>query len=288
MAEVNKMIFALVLVCICFGTQALSLKYDAEEAHRSVLLSAQAFCDKGTFLTKEWYNSTAGFQATYVTDDKEYDATGYVGYLPSEESIYVVYRGSEGWQNWMANLEFTMRPYTSFHDQCEDCKVHKGFYNALLADFDAVEEAVKSLVTQFPSYKVKTTGHSLGAALSQLAALELVARGVQVHSTYNFGQPRTGNAALASFATPLVPTFREVHYRDPVPHVPPEIFGYKHICYEVYDTTQNWENKLDFNCGKSDNDICEDDNNTCMGQWRDVVLNPDDHMTYVGVYIKCY
>ncbi len=272
-----------------------ALKYSSDEAHISVLLSCQAFCDPATFMTREWYNETAGFNATLSITDRKYDSTGYVGYLPSEDAIYVVYSGTISTKNDIADAEFRMVNYTSFPGDCEGCKVHRGFYHAMLADMDDIEEAVKQLLVDNPTARVKTSGHSLGAALSQLAAMELIARGVDVYATYNFGQPRTGNAAYAAFCTPKMPLFREVHYRDLVPHIPPSRLGYTHICSEVYDTAEMWASdaQLDHHCGGGNTAVghlgtCEDDGHTCMGQWRDVQLNSEDHMTYLGVHIGCY
>jgi len=58
---------------------------------------------------------------------------------------------------------------------------------------------VKSLHKKYPSYAIKTTGHSLGGALAQLAGMSLTHSGYDV-SMINFGQPRIGDADYASFS----------------------------------------------------------------------------------------
>ena len=45
---------------------------------------------------------------------------------------------------------------------------------------------VKRLQKAYPDYTVKTTGHSLGAALTQLAGMMLTHNGIKV-SMINFG-----------------------------------------------------------------------------------------------------
>jgi len=71
---------------------------------------------------------------------------------------------------------------------------------------------VTSLKQKFPSYAVKTTGHSLGAALAHLAALSLTKAGFQT-SMINFGQPRVGDKSFAAFSQKVLPNqWRVVHH----------------------------------------------------------------------------
>ncbi len=52
--------------------------------------------------------------------------TGYVGYLPSDQSIYVVFRGNSNIANWIASLQFAMTAYSG--TCCSlSCKIHTGF-----------------------------------------------------------------------------------------------------------------------------------------------------------------
>lgn len=261
--------------------------WSSNDAYQSLYLSCDAFCDPAGYLGTKNYNGVIqGFNATMTIHEKKYDTYGFVGYLPSAASIYVTYRGSEGWQNWMADLETTKVTYP----YCSGCEVHKGFYEALMGDFDNVEKEVRRLKSLFPNYTVKTTGHSLGAALAQLASMELVARGIAVKYAYTFGQPRTGNAAYSSYTSAKVPlTYRHVHYADPVPHVPPPEFGFYHNCLEEWEPNEVYHASQSgalLQCG-SFPDNCEDTGG-CMETIPDKNLNPDDHMIYLGVPIKCY
>ena len=275
-----------------FHQSAEPQKYSTNEAAVAVQLSAATFCDPKTY-SRAYHGILNGFNVSLTIHDDKFQTSGFVGVLPSSKSIYVAYRGSDNWQNWMADLSTWMVPYTSFPvSECQGCQVHSGFYNALLADFNAVTTEVKKLVSKYPTYKVKTTGHSLGAALAQLAAMELTARGVAVTNTYNFGQPRTGNKYYSALVNKLITTYRHVHYKDPVPHVPPTEFGFVHECTEMYEPQETWDGKTLQACGTiSESDpygnSCEDANK-CALTWKDYQLNPDDHMTYLGVYIKCY
>jgi len=293
MWKASHVFLALFLAIACIGNAAaVAHSYSASEANIALYLSCATFCDTATYETRTYTGVMKGFNATLTIQDDKYQTAGFVGYLPSSKSIYVAYRGSSNWENWMANLETSMTPYTSFPSgKCSGCSVHRGFYAALLADFDAVTAEVNRLIKLYPGYAVKTTGHSLGAALAQLAGMELMARNIPVENTYNFGQPRTGNNKYSAFVNSLSTTFRHVHYADPVPHVPPPAFGFVHECTQMYEPNEVWDGTLQ-SCGTvstsvPDGNSCEA-TDTCMLSWKDSQLNPDDHMTYLGVPIKCY
>jgi hypothetical protein len=54
-------------------------------------------------------------------------------------------------------------------------------------------------------------------------------------SMYNFGQPRVGNKAYASYSTMLVPEmYRHINYKDIVPHIPYREIGFYHSAQEVW------------------------------------------------------
>jgi hypothetical protein len=95
---------------------------------------------------------------------------------------------------------------------------------------------VKRLLGLYPTYTVKSTGHSLGAALALLTAMDLKNNGIPT-LVYNFGQPRVGDAKFASCVASKVPTERVTHLKDTVPHVPYESWGYLHATREAYEST---------------------------------------------------
>merc|ERR1711918_212911 len=74
-------------------------------------------------------------------------------------------------------------------------------------------------------------GMSMGAPLASLAGLHLSNLGHQSNGVVTFGSPRVGNLKLAeaivTTITSGVGTVGIAYMRDPVPHLPPRMFGYR-------------------------------------------------------------
>jgi hypothetical protein len=182
--------FSLVIFFIAIFGRYGNAEFDMAQANISVWLSAATACGVENYESHVFKGPTTGFVVTHVIND--WKATeGYVGYLPSDKSIYVAFRGSSSVRNWISDLYAVKTHYLSF-PEC-NCEVHKGFYEAEQTVAPQVIAAVQKLRLQFPLYAVKVTGHSYGAALSQLMALDLIKNNISVKSLYNYGQPRTGN-----------------------------------------------------------------------------------------------
>jgi len=138
------------------------------------------------------------------------------------------------------------------NDICPGCLGHSGFYRAWQDVRAGVSQAVAAAVGLNRATQVVVTGHSLGAAIASIAAVDLRSQGFNVdlvcsainlslrpilicyQSQANFGSPRVGNQAFALAAVPsLLPgklgrNFRVAHVGaggffpsgDPVPTVP--------------------------------------------------------------------
>ena len=108
----------------------------------------------------------------------------------------------------------------------------------MLNVFPAVQAEIIRLKGMFPSYKIKTTGHSAGAALAFLTQLELDFMGFPT-SMINFGQPRVGDIAFVKWASNVVSgsIYRVVHAGDVVPHLPWSYLDY------YQEPTEEFEDK---------------------------------------------
>ena len=87
-----------------------------------------------------------------------------------------------------------------------------------------------------PQSSVHVTGHSLGAALAHVGAVDLYNNGIPVASSITFGSPRTGNQAFSKYYTKTGGLqWRVTHYRDPIVHLPPNTFGaFTHVPTEYF------------------------------------------------------
>jgi hypothetical protein len=78
--------------------------YNTQQAQNSLWLSEYAYCGHSLYEQVTWGGAATGFQLSYIIFDSSNDTNGYIGYLPSDDSIYVVYRGSETILNWITDL----------------------------------------------------------------------------------------------------------------------------------------------------------------------------------------
>ena len=67
-------------------------------------------------------------------------------------------------------------------------------YEAYRSVSQQTYEAIQILHNKYPSASVLTTGHSLGAALAMISAIEINKKSPSlVKEVHNFGSPRIGN-----------------------------------------------------------------------------------------------
>ena len=97
-------------------------------------------------------------------------------------------------------------------------KIHRGF----LREIDKLwEPLILKDLGQIAGIPVWVTGHSLGAAMATLAAMRHPFEGV-----VTFGSPRVGRGLDGAFQASGHRRF--VNGSDPVPRLPPKLFGYRH------------------------------------------------------------
>jgi predicted lipase len=251
-------------------------EFDRNQADISVWLSAAASCGKDNIKTHTFKGPSTGFIVTDTVSDILIGTEGYIGYLPSDNSIYVVYRGTDSSRDWFTDIDARKAEYSSF-PEC-NCQVHKGFYEAEQHVIDRVIREVRRLQVLYPTYSVKITGYSLGAALAQLTSMDLIKAGVVVKSVYTFGQPRTGDQAYSSFVGTKGPvTWRVVHNKDVVPHLPSTDMGFYHVCREQFEDANGNLKTCDTSC----------EDPTCSDQFTLGETNRDDHGTYLGLRMSC-
>jgi len=244
-----------------------SASYDWDFGTLSLWHSEASYCDPPSYTNRTYKGVLAGFVPVYWIYDKSHDTNGYIGYTPSQSTIYVSFRGSETIQNWIDNLDAILTNYP----RCSNCEVHKGFYSAEQDSIANVVNQVLALKAKYPSYSVIVTGHSLGAAVATLTALDLIAAGVSPVRMFNFGSPRIGNDEFAAYASSiLTDKSRVTHHLDMVVHCPMHE-RFTHISSEWYQPGDS----VTLNACSGYEDP------KCSYQWHKT--NIDDHLLYLGV-----
>lgn len=201
------------------------------------------------------------------------DANGFVGVDPNNHRIVVSFSGTDplSIRNWIDDISTLKTPYP----YCSGCEVHNGFYNTYLSVQSQVLTLVKGFHTQYPSYSILVTGHSLGGAMAVHAALDLkLSLGLSTEDVYTFGQPRVGNPDFNLFYQKTVSqNYRVTHYKDPVPHLPFEDWEFQHQPQEIYYQMLN--NKYEVCSATNGEDY------SCSDQWY-LDMRVDDHLDYLG------
>jgi len=270
-----RLLFLLALLASSL-TSSFSNGYDPIQPDINVWLSGAAYCDKDAYMKMQLSGPAQGFLVKDVLYDKRTGLQGYIGILPSSESVHVVFRGSSSAKNWIDDFIVVKTNYTTFPD-CM-CDVHKGFYVSALSVADQTVNTVINLLIDNPTYSVITTGHSYGAGVAQFVSMELLANGIP-NQVYNYGQPRTGDPKFAAFYNKhMTDYWRFTHNADIVPHVPPIKMNYIHSCGEVFEDVNGL---LSF-CSENE---CEDPN--CADQYSLIHTNGDDHSIYLGHTLTC-
>lgn len=251
--------------------------YDPNQALINVWLSGAAYCDKDTYGKMIVSGPASGFVYKNTLYDPKTDLQGFIGIIPSQKTIYIAYRGTSSYYNWLDDLQVKQVSYYTY-PEC-NCKIHNGFYNSALNIKNQTLESLINLKREYPNYNVIVTGHSFGAAISQIIGMELVKEGINL-DIYNYGQPRIGDKKYADFVnTKLKHYWRFTHNKDIVPHLPPiEGFSYYHSCREVFE---NINNKL-YLCSESD---CEDPK--CADQYSTSQTLVEDHYYYLNHRVQC-
>lgn len=224
-----------------------------------------------------------------------YRLRGYVVHIPGEGGTgatgecVVAFTGTSFYElpNLMADAKFWLRAWPEWKvDEessacnssawCPGCQVMHGFasgYSELRTQLVSAVETCSSVVL---------VGHSLGAGLAALAAMELRAcHDVDVAEVWTFGMPRVGNADfveafidVARRAEADPPIWRVVQGTDIIPRLPLFHLGFRHLPVEVFYNDS--ENASTF-------EVCpmlEDPE--CMFLYSPAQCSMTDHHNYLG------
>lgn len=132
----------------------------------------------------------------------------------------IVLRGTMTAREWLSNFSYQLTTFLPDEDPAYG-RVHLGFRNTYKGLRGRYRELADGFDPTLPLYLV---GHSLGAAVSTLGALDLVdqqpARGAMIRA-YLYASPRVGDEAFTNSYDKLIGTsYRIVNVCDTVPYIP--------------------------------------------------------------------
>ncbi|MEW8525655.1 MAG: lipase family protein [Candidatus Thiodiazotropha endolucinida] len=175
--------------------------------------------------------------------DKTVETYGLVFRSSTAPWRYVfAFRGTDSALDMLDDCGVESQKFIPFESNVKvpaDVSVESGFNDIYMSGDGAVvpmQKQLFALVDQYhasakPIDEVYITGHSLGAALSQLFALDMAVSRPAISTTnVNFASPRVGNGAFVSFFLnhSQYTTLRVQNSYDAVPRLPPEELGFEH------------------------------------------------------------
>ena len=147
-----------------------------------------------------------------------YDIEGTQAFIASsKESVVVSFRGTQVDENRDLKTDINAF-FTTIRAEAE---VHRGFYKA----YSRVKNQIIKKLQPFKKkgYKIYYTGHSLGAALATLMAID-----TEPTAIYTYGSPMVGDKKFTQLLK-NVKIYRFVNSCDIVPTLPSIISKYSHI-----------------------------------------------------------
>lgn len=221
-------------------------EFSIETALLLCKFAEKAYDDKTQFDMSE-----EGFGTVHPVEHSSTDTQGFIAKHDSRSDVVATFRGTE---MKLPDLLTDAKFFASGYSYSKGIKgflarifaskrVHSGFLKA----YRAVREEVRTQVSDYLSWvegdrRVLVTGHSLGAALATLCALDLRemldTAGMEDVPVilYTFGSPRVGTPRFVKYhAARITDSWRIVNDEDIIATVPPKFnifrlwLGYRHI-----------------------------------------------------------
>ena len=153
---------------------------------------------------------------------RKYRVAVYSGIaFASKDQNVLVFRGTQTQAEWLKNLNARQVPYVA-PDGNTYGKVHEGFHDLMRQLRPSLKEVVAQLDPTLPCY---VTGHSLGAAIATLIAMEisyLVPEMKENIRLYSYAGPRVGSPDFVRAHSQRIPNaYRVINLGDAVPLLPP-------------------------------------------------------------------
>uniref|UniRef100_A0A0N4ZBW6 Lipase_3 domain-containing protein n=1 Tax=Parastrongyloides trichosuri TaxID=131310 RepID=A0A0N4ZBW6_PARTI len=208
--------------------------------YKMIAFAVSAYSDNPSSCTNNLGNNTIFIKQVTVGCDFVNDDTcsAYVAVDTESEAIIIAHRGSGG------GIQIAMEVIETLFDEKEAFpaggNVARYFYDAWALVWNGgLRDVFLTVRNSNPNYKVWITGHSLGGAMASLTAANIGYHGYSPKEkimAITFGEPRLGDESYANAFDNLVGySYRVVHRRDPVPHLPlMNMLNYTHTKEEIF------------------------------------------------------
>lgn len=145
-------------------------------------------------------------------------------------TIYILFEWSDGKEDWKNNFDFPAKPYR-YMDNLWFC--HRGFLKVWKAMRDEINEKVQDIIdTDYTIKNIVCVGYSHGGAMSLFATEDMMYQYGDILTVegYGFGAPRVVWGFVPKAVKTRLKAFKVVrNIPDIVTHLPPRIFGFRHI-----------------------------------------------------------
>ena len=174
--------------------------------------------------------------ATDINAVKDIVPFGFIAKSPDPANDFVVaIRGTDSIWEWIQDARFDRVTCPCAPAAGESDDGFTDVYESLVVAADGsgarVVDVLRGLLNSVGNATLAITGHSLGAALATLLALEVTRSGAfATPEVITFASPLVGNPQFAGAYNAAVPNpWRIANLVDIVPKLPPPFWGYEHV-----------------------------------------------------------
>ena len=170
-------------------------------------------------MLKELYNKILSAKYTHIGAE-----TASYAYERQGNTLYILFQWSNGKTDWRNNFDFPAKPY---REMCNKWYAHRGF----LRVWKEIEPYLEGVINDLTVDHIIIGGYSHGAAIAVLCheyckfnRPDIITEG------YGYGSPRVVWGFMRKAVKKRFDGFTVIRNAgDIVTHVPPALFGYRHV-----------------------------------------------------------
>ncbi len=174
--------------------------------------------------------------ATDINQIKDIVPFGFIAKSPAPANDFVVaIRGTASIWEWVQDARFlrVTYPFATGAGESEDgfTDVYQSLVVASTGGIPRLVDVLKGILSPLANATLAIAGHSLGAALATLLALDVTESGAfATPEVITFASPLVGDPQFArTYNTEVPNTWRIANELDLVPKMPPSVWGYDHV-----------------------------------------------------------